>query len=278
MKMKYVRMLFLLVVISAVSVSAGTVAHWNFNEGDPNLAFSEAGGAVDQSGNGYTMYGYDDYWGAYYSYEGETPSGTGFSARMKDHHQDAYTTDSTINSWSPTTWTIETSVKLNEVESWKTFIGRDGSQAGGDFSDFYFQKNADNGGFRVDFTTVSGERYQIDTDFEAEAGKWYGLAATSDGSTASLYANDGSGYRLMGSVDISDSNNPALADAGGNNWTFGRGWYGPIGFVDHIDGYMDNVRFSDEVLDPSEFVAIPEPATIALIGFGSLALIRRKRS
>ena len=33
----------------------------------------------------------------------------------------------------------------------------------------------------------------------------------------------------------------------GSNWTFGRGWYGG-NFVDHIDGYMDNIRFSDVAL------------------------------
>lgn len=44
----------------------------------------------------------------------------------------------------------------------------------------------------------------------------------------------------------------ALA-SGGFNWTFGRGWFNN-NFVDHITGYLDDVRFSDTALAPNQFL------------------------
>ena len=40
----------------------------------------------------------------------------------------------------------------------------------------------------------------------------------------------------------------------GLNWTFGRGWYNG-GFVDHIDGRMDNIRFSDVALPNEDLIS-----------------------
>jgi len=49
------------------------------------------------------------------------------------------------------------------------------------------------------------------------------------------------------------------------NWTFGRGWYNG-GFVDHIDGRMDNIRFTTGALAKEDLIplAAPPPAPSGL--------------
>jgi hypothetical protein len=47
--------------------------------------------------------------------------------------------------------------------------------------------------------------------------------------------------------------------------------------VDHIDGNLDNIRFSDVALTPAQFIQVPEPSALALLGLGGLALFARPR-
>ena len=88
---------------------------------------------------------------------------------------------------------------------------------------------------------------------------WYQLAVTSDGSTVRFYVNDLSnneGFKETGSVELTGATpaDNALA-SNGKNWTFGRGWYNSK-FVDHLDGRLDEIRFSDTALKVEEFLKV----------------------
>jgi alpha-N-arabinofuranosidase len=233
---------------------AATIAHWDMEDGTEGAALSSMpdGGTVD-SVNGSVMRGYSSTYGP--SFSDETSTGSGLSAYCNGS-QDGYTTSAAINAWSPDIWTIEMSVRLNDISGWETLIGRDGSSNGDSESDLYLQKNNVDGAFRINYETVTGQRWILDGDFAVEAGQWYHLAVTSDGATLTMYCDklDGAGYQVIGSLDIS-SQTPAenALAASGDNWTFGRGWYNGR-FTDYITGYFDNVRFSDAVLTPHEFL------------------------
>lgn len=273
-----------LVVVMAMSVAsyAGTVAYWDFEDGAAGQSFTPAGddngsgGSVDTVG-GVLMRGWNEQYGP--SFSAYTPNSSNLSSR--NNSQDGYTTDGTLNAWSPSVWTIETSVFMYSVGGWKTIIGRDGSSQAEAESDFYLANNGIDDRFRINIDTVGGERWILDSDFIASANRWYGLAVTSDGQTLTMYIDmgDGNGYSSVGSLDMSAQ---SVADNAlgqdGSNWTFGRGWYDGS-HVDHMDGHLDDVRFSDEVVAVESLIGIevPEPATMVLLGFGALAMLRKRK-
>ncbi|MBN1795599.1 MAG: DUF1080 domain-containing protein [Sedimentisphaerales bacterium] len=233
---------------------AATIAQWDFEDGTDGTSFSDmpSGGSVDIE-NGYIMLGYDTTYGA--SFSDETPDCSGLSAYCNGG-QDGYTTNNTFNSWSPEVWTIEISARLDDISGWETLIGRDGSSYGHNEADFYLQKNNINGAFRLNFLAVDDTRYILDSNFVPASGKWYHLAVTSDGTNLTMYCDklDEAGYQVVATLTMTGSSPSDNAIVEDNfNWTFGRGWYNGSS-VDHISGYFDNVRFSDVVLDPDDFL------------------------
>jgi hypothetical protein len=272
----------------SMTAFAGTVAHWNFEDGTAGQPFTPAGGAgsgyTADVVSGYQMHGWDDYWGP--GWTDVTASGSGLAMRNADRHQDGYSYDAALVNWAPSQWTIEATFMLTgdvvSAQRWQTLIGRDGagSATGGAFSALYFQKTWDNY-FRLDYATAGGQRVEVTSiaaGLQVEADKWYSMAAISDGSTLSLYVNDiaaGAGWVLAGQTDLTGLTNSAM-DASAGNWTFGRGWYNGS-YVDHIDGYMDDIRLSDAALTTDQLITIPEPATLVLLGIGVAGMLRKRR-
>ena len=235
-----------------------TVAHWNFEDGTAGALMNDTGstaqvGSVDLSVNGFDMYAWDDSYGPSFSAEGETPTGSGLSARF-DGGQDGYTMAESLSNWSPLAWTIELAVKLDHLTGWQTFIGRDGSSELGAEADFYFQKNDEDDRFRINFDTIGGERYRLDADFVATPDQWYYLAVVSDGNDLTMYADklDGNGSQVVAETSLSSTNDNALA-ANGYAWTIGRGWFDNDS-ADQMTGYLDDIRFTDRALTPTEFL------------------------
>jgi hypothetical protein len=249
------------------NLAATTVAYWNFDDGTPAQLFSDKPG-TDSSGCGNLMRGFDADLAPAYSALGETPSGSGLSLDTLTGGRDGFVDAATLASWRPEQWTIEATVWLDDTNGYLTVIGRDGSSIGGPLSDFYLQKYADTnegrGSWRVDFLTVAGQRVTIDTAFAPKPQTWYQLAVTSDGANVRFYVNDlsgSAGYQEVGSEGLTGAVAAANALAAtGAAWTFGRGWWNGI-LTNHVDGKIDEVRFSDKALKISQLINIRKPAS-----------------
>lgn len=260
--------------ITALFSQSATVAHWDFEDGVAGEAFTPSGepdgsgGSVDVQ-NGILMKGFNETNGPSWT-SAVPPHGGTLAMRNADNAQDGYVTDGALHNWSPTRWTIECAVYLEEIAGWETLIGRDGSTGGSAASDFYLQNNGVDDRFRISIRTVGGNRWDLDGNHTVQTHTWYALAARSDGSTLSLWLDDGSGYQQIGSLDISAQSEADNAlPASTFNWTFGRGWYNG-GFVDHIDGRMDNIRFTAAALDPQNLIPLL-PAPAAPVGLAATA-------
>ncbi|MHC4323694.1 MAG: LamG-like jellyroll fold domain-containing protein [Planctomycetota bacterium] len=262
--MKNTAKLFVVAMLVSSVTFGATILHYDFEDGTPGVPMNDfpvtqqngTVGTADLSGNDYHMHAWDDYWGPLFSAEGDTPSGAGLSS-VHDTHRDGYTLADGIRDWSPSTWTIELSFKLNDPSGWKTLIGRDDwTGIEGDIGpSLQVQSNGIDDAMRVAFATVSDEHYELFSSLIPEPGKWYHLAVVTDGDQLDMYADqfDGNGFQNIGSLTMNPGIDHSLRPTG--NWTFGRGWYDG-NFVDHIDGNMDNIRFSDEALTTDQLIQI----------------------
>ena len=245
-----------LTLAMVMPASGATILHYDFEDGTPNAPMNPNPGdtntglvgSVDLSGNGYDMYAWNDYNGPMFSAEGDTPTGVGLSS-VYDRHRDGYCFADGLVTWSPSTWTIEASFKLDDLAGWQTLIGKDGwtGIAGDIAAAMYIQCSGENDSMRVNFATVSDERYWLDSSLVPVPGQWYHLAVIVDGDQLDMYIDefDGSGPRNIGSLTMTPGLDHSIRPTG--TWTFGRGWFNN-NFADHIDGNMDNIRFSDEVI------------------------------
>jgi len=110
------------------------------------------------------------------------------------------------------------------------------------------------------------------TSGDLAAGVWYHIAGVFDHltGTSSLYLDgvlQGSVSALHENVDYNLGIGTSFYDAG---WGYDRFFY----------GHIDEVRISDAALSPSEFLNVPEPTTIVLMGcglFGLLVVVIRQR-
>jgi hypothetical protein len=122
---------------------------------------------------------------------------------------------------------------------------------------------ADQGKLQIQLFDASGALRSVSSINPVATGQWYYAAVVNDGSTLSLYMDsvDGNGYVLQGSTPLTTGalfqglnfNNSTW----NKNWCIARGVEG--GIVDgtpanFFNGLLDEIRLTNEALDPSEFL------------------------
>lgn len=309
---------FMATVAVPAAHAQGTIAYYRFEEGaagTPVPVTSDAaapGGSpvLDSSGNGNHMKTFADFSAPTYS--ANVPAALipqtgalnqrslGFTPNQDVYSQNAVgggPNGGTLNDHAFPAFTIEASVNFNSLDGFQTFVGRDrpGQTLGG----FYLRKwggndpnlntiNAtvvadDNTTFDL-FTTGVGAN---DTFTTVSTNVWYNVVAQSNGSVFSLFVqNNLTGvYELQASTPMT----VGLSNTGATNFTLGRGWFN--GPADWTNGFVDEVRISDQALAPSQFLfassaAAPEPSALALLavplvgltGTVTRTVIRKRRS
>ncbi len=284
--------------ISAGPAMAVPVAYWRFEgdgvttptvgvqvedtDGRTTTATGVGIRAIDATGNGNTLWAWEQAF-AGHTYQADVSNATvtssgapngfsvqnagGFPALFSWSVQSSPTVN--VETIAPAQWTIEASVKPTTVGGgFRTIVGREGNGVTGDpnLAPFYLQIT-DTGQFRINYTDAAGVNHIVTSPDNVLAHQWYNLAATSNGSTLSLYVDsfDGTGYQLEATADLTGSANSAMINPGLDlngdtwGWTVARGRYGNSDdpTADHTDrflGFVDEVRISDDAVAPGSFL------------------------
>lgn len=269
---------FVLSLLAASQLHAGTVAYWRFegNGGTAPTANAQVTGfaqhsavqnngvlAVDSSGNGNTIYGWDSnpsgYNGFWIEYETNTPAakvpltgatnnwgiwtvpfGNNFPA-IATWSATSSPTGTNIETITPKAWTIEASINGSAYPGGNhTFVGRDGNHVTGNanLAPLYFQvNNGTAANLVISFADKAGTFYTIQDPASLAVGQWYNVAAVSDGTNLFLYKDviDGNGYQLVGKTALTSTNTAlaiptgtyaTMADGTTWAWALARGRYG----------------------------------------------------
>jgi len=170
-----------------------------------------------------------------------------------------------IQKIAPAQWTIEASVKAAKlVGKAQGFLGRDAHFTEEDErapARLTFQINARNR-FAIGFYDGGGRFHEaVAEDLPVEAGRWYHLAATSDGRVLRLYVDalDGRGYVERAAKELPATGSTALGKGRDDaEWTIGRaGNAGDPADWLRFWGWIDEVRISDVARRPEEFLFAP---------------------
>ncbi len=247
---------------------ASTVAYFRFEEGGAGRELVAGVDLLDISGSGNHLRTFsDDTTGMFsaqvarttvrqtgrpnlLSYDNsQAPGGTAPT-------RDLYVASGPLDQADYNEWTIEASINLSQQIDGHhhTFVGCDGSGYGADgkLAALYFQVEPDN---RLSLTFVDQE-LDVNAVRSPEAlalNQWYHVAAVSDGSSLKLYvdSNDDTGYTLVDQRALAGANNGLIDN--GRVWTLGRGMY-DNNVVDQFFGLIDEVRISNEALNPGDFL------------------------
>jgi hypothetical protein len=266
-----------------------TVAHWRFEEGGNGLgATGQHAGDwddhyTDVSGNGNHMSTWPiggDNWATYtnnvpFATVPQTGDANNLSLycdggdQIATHSGHGGVSDKMLDTYSFTNgFTIEATFKLDTVTEWQGIISKDGKVNATDAQPAFRMKMTPWGDLEIGFFDTSG------TPFSAtiaapyiQTGVWISIAATYDNNTLTVYGKRygiDSGYSSLASVATHGNpawlHEPARVD-GGTGWSIDRGWR--IGWVmwdgdpnagNHIQGTVDEMRISNLVLAPSEFI------------------------
>jgi hypothetical protein len=161
-------------------------------------------------------------------------------------------------------FTLEAAFKPDRVDVFQAIIGKDGKPTGIPEQTLVLKIRGDTSELQIELFDKSGAIHGVRSAGPLVANQWYYAAVVNTGTTLSLYLNrnDGAGYVLQGTDP-----NPLAgalwegtvpADGFDTTWAIGRGMYNG-NVTDWFGGVIDEVRISNEALDPSAFLFAQGP-------------------
>jgi hypothetical protein len=236
------KMIFIVLVVAALTAAAHAdlFSHWTFDEGSGKIAYDSAG-----SNDGTLVNG--PVWttgriGGALSFDGTNDyvALSGFTVS---------TISGTIALW------FKTSADFSANYGGQGFlISRDYQ-----YSNYLTLEQMGTGPYRL--TGEAGQDNYFANADGMPVGVWNHVAVSFDNKTAETYLNG----ELIQTKTVTSSS-LTLDRIGGRTSEF-------------FNGQIDDVRIYDNALSQSEIRAlVPEPATLFLLGFGSLSLLKKRRS
>jgi len=167
-------------------------------------------------------------------------------------------TDAALNSAAP--FTVEFWMNSSDASSGQKLLV-DKSHGFGDSTGWFFQT----GGIgQIGFGFGNGGAFPgtgSTTNFFD--GNWHHIAGTYDGSTIELFVDGISQGTEMAGTYVSNTRDIRIGSARNNGRFF--------------NGQIDEVRISDSVLSPSQFLSVPEPSSASIVAFATIGLFSRRR-
>lgn len=280
----FIRSLALLVAGTiAYPAMAADVAYWRHEEGPAGQIVPGGPDTVlDSSGNGNHMQtfasGVDPFTAATYTSIVSPlplrsglpntlsldfgPSPTGFTDDGGGRNDDNYTAGETIQSYLFTSMTIELAFNMNLVDGYQAIFGKDGKPIGDspvpplkflirgdDFPDAVPNQ------LFVEWIDGNGEIHFLATRETVVAGEWNHVALTLSATDAQLWvAGETGGYALKDSITGTfDGPSGDVLYFDPTSYTVGRGAY-DNNVADWADAKIDEIRISDAVLTPEQFL------------------------
>lgn len=262
----------LLWLFQTMNAPADTIAYYRFENGDPGRNYGSVTNhsILDSSGHGYHLTPYRNP-GISSDVPSPIVSRTGASNRQSLHVsgvEDVFEDESgALSRVVFTNFTIETWVRFDTLAGWQTFIGRDDNgspgEGAGTQSLFYLSKTSDTkpgpdqlaNALRVELITRDNQILAFESPFQVVAHVWYHVAVVGDVTegTLSLYVD---GVQVGGTSGFTG----LFVPTGYAGWTLARGQSRGKA-SDHFLGNLDEVRFSNQALSPSQFLnaKLPHP-------------------
>jgi hypothetical protein len=156
-------------------------------------------------------------------------------------------------------FTLEAAFKPETVTAFQGIVGKDGQPTAMPEQTLALKVRGDTSELQIELFDKSGAIHGVRSLAPLVANQWYYAAVTNDGTNLSLYLdrNDGAGYVLQGTDP-----NPLAgalwegtvpADGYDTAWAIGRGMYAN-GVTDWFSGVIDEVRITNRVLAPTDFL------------------------
>lgn len=255
----------ILAALLSHSVNAAVTNYWRFEEGTAGGPVTGASSIIDSVGSAHGSPAGN------FTYSGAIPMsvipGTGATNTVS---LDFNGSDSVVTAPSPAF--MNTAGAAFTVEFWMQSappVGGgqellfDKSHGFGDNSGWFFQTNPGSG--FIGFGIGNGSSFPgVGSIADLYDNSWHHLAGTYDGNVIELFVDGASQGTIVAGTSAANTRDLEFGRARNNGRFFG--------------GNLDEVRISNTVLSPSEFLSVPEPSTFILTAlFGALALGRRHR-